>query len=166
VWGRARDVGASERESVERWRKLVSEKMGTWEGCEIEVAQTSKSAVSQVSKPAMFRTIERLLTSHALPIWKSAIQQVRKPALRSEEQPEKSETSKYRGKPRREFEDEDNQNPNRDQLGERKHKLLGANVTRPRPSPFAHFPFSIFRVCFGFRIWDVSSRFTLHAPTL
>ena len=39
------------------------------------VAQTSKSAVSRVSKPAN-RT-----TSNAPPIWKSAIQQVGKPAL-------------------------------------------------------------------------------------
>ena len=40
------------------------------------VAQTSESAVSPVSKPA------RRTTSDALPIWKSAIQQVWKPALR------------------------------------------------------------------------------------
>jgi hypothetical protein len=39
------------------------------------VAQTSESAVSQVSKPA------RRTTTNALPIWKSAIQQVWKPAL-------------------------------------------------------------------------------------
>ena len=41
------------------------------------VAQTSKSAVSRVSKPAS-RT-----TSYTLPIWKSAMQQVWKPALRA-----------------------------------------------------------------------------------
>ena len=40
------------------------------------VAQTSKSAVSPASKPA------RLTTTRALPIWKSAIQRVWKPALR------------------------------------------------------------------------------------
>jgi hypothetical protein len=40
------------------------------------VAQTSKSAVSQVSKPANAPHFD------ALPIWKSAIRQVWKPALR------------------------------------------------------------------------------------
>ncbi len=40
------------------------------------VAQTSKSAVSRVSKPAGRATL------NDLPIWKSAIQQVWKPALR------------------------------------------------------------------------------------
>jgi len=45
-----------------------------WKG---PVAQTSKSAVSRVSKPA-----DRP-TSHAPPIWKSATQQVWKPALRA-----------------------------------------------------------------------------------
>src|SRR5437879_66407 len=39
------------------------------------VAQTSKSAVSRVSKPAGGTTF------HSLPTWKSAIQQVWKPAL-------------------------------------------------------------------------------------
>jgi serine protease Do len=41
----------------------------------IDVAQTSKSAVSRVSKPAGHTKVE--------PIWKSAIQQVWKPALRN-----------------------------------------------------------------------------------
>src|SRR5207302_5316171 len=41
------------------------------------VAQTSQSAVSRVSKPA------NRVTSLAPPIWKSAIQQVWKPALRN-----------------------------------------------------------------------------------
>jgi hypothetical protein len=40
-----------------------------------KVAQTSKSAVSRVSQPA------RPTASEALPIWKSATQQVWKPAL-------------------------------------------------------------------------------------
>ena len=56
------------------------------------VAQTSKSAVSQASKPATATAL------YNLPIWKSAIQQVWKPALRkadftenSEERPESME---------------------------------------------------------------------------
>ena len=53
------------------------------------VAQTSKSAVSRVSKPAGRPHPQRLALPHAsetalpLPIWKSAIQQVGKPALRT-----------------------------------------------------------------------------------
>ena len=42
------------------------------------VAQTSKSAVSRVSKPA------GRAVSSTLPTWKSAIQQVWKPALRAD----------------------------------------------------------------------------------
>jgi hypothetical protein len=47
-----------------------------------EVAQISKSAVSQVSKPARLENFNALQTFHAQPIWKSAIRQVWKPALR------------------------------------------------------------------------------------
>jgi hypothetical protein len=43
-----------------------------------KVAQTSKSAVSRVSQPASPTTAE------ALPIWKSATQQVWKPALQQD----------------------------------------------------------------------------------
>jgi len=46
------------------------------------VPQTSKSAVSQVSKPASRAIFGRATQFHALPIWKSAIRQVWKPALR------------------------------------------------------------------------------------
>src|SRR6185436_5657360 len=46
------------------------------------VAQTSKSAVSQVSKPAELTHTRHAANFHALPTWKSAIQQVWKPALR------------------------------------------------------------------------------------
>jgi hypothetical protein len=46
------------------------------------VPQTSKSAVSQVSKPADRPAFGRATHCHALPIWKSAIQQVWKPAVR------------------------------------------------------------------------------------
>ena len=48
-----------------------------WAGraCLLSVAQTSKSAVSRVSKPGNGNAVE--------PTWKSAIQQVGKPALRS-----------------------------------------------------------------------------------
>ena len=55
----------------------------------LPVAQTSKSAVSRVSKPAGRPTTgdapagrTRRETPRPLPIWKSAIQQVWKPALR------------------------------------------------------------------------------------
>jgi len=48
------------------------------------VTQTSKSAVSQVSKPAGRTTIERARSFPALPIGKSATQQFWKPALRRE----------------------------------------------------------------------------------
>jgi hypothetical protein len=47
------------------------------------VAQTFKSAVSQVSKPARRVSPGRVIRSDALPIWKSAIRQVWKPALRA-----------------------------------------------------------------------------------
>src|SRR5439155_7156262 len=48
-----------------------------WCGDANRVAQTSQSAVSRVSKPANCATLP------APPIWKSAIQQVWKPALRN-----------------------------------------------------------------------------------
>jgi hypothetical protein len=46
------------------------------------VAQTSKSAVSRVSKPAGGEMFCVPAVSHDQPTWKSAIQQVGKPALR------------------------------------------------------------------------------------
>ena len=45
------------------------------------VAQTSKSAVSRVSKPAASQHDERARTSDRTPVWNPAIQQVWKPAL-------------------------------------------------------------------------------------
>jgi hypothetical protein len=48
----------------------------------VNVAQTSKSAVSQVSKPARRANVQDAWNYLTLPIWKSAIQQVWKPALR------------------------------------------------------------------------------------
>jgi hypothetical protein len=41
------------------------------------VAQTSKSAVSRVSKPACLPPVRRARTCDALPIWKSALRQMR-----------------------------------------------------------------------------------------
>jgi len=51
-------------------------------GAENPVAQTSKSAVSRVTKPACRPPIQRAQPLDAKPIWKSAKQQVWKPALR------------------------------------------------------------------------------------
>ena len=45
------------------------------------VAQTSKSAVSRVSKPAILAQCGHATHFRTPPIWKSAIQQVWKPAL-------------------------------------------------------------------------------------
>jgi hypothetical protein len=53
----------------------------SWRKSTGEVAQTSKSAVSQVSQPARLDIFDALRMFHARPIWKSAIQQVWKPAL-------------------------------------------------------------------------------------
>jgi hypothetical protein len=48
------------------------------------VAQTSQSAVSRVSKPARATNFNHSRPFQTLPIWKSAIQQVWKPALLSD----------------------------------------------------------------------------------
>src|SRR5437667_7931837 len=47
------------------------------------VAPTSKSAVSRISKSAAVEIVEGHWLSGDLPIWKSAMQQVWKPALRA-----------------------------------------------------------------------------------
>jgi hypothetical protein len=49
------------------------------------VAQVFLPAVSQVFKPAGRPSTQRARHFHALPIWKSAIQQVWKPALQSDD---------------------------------------------------------------------------------
>ena len=51
------------------------------------VAQTSQSAVSRVSKPADGESFCALRRTRVQPTWKSAIQQVGKPALRADSGP-------------------------------------------------------------------------------
>ena len=55
-------------------------RIGTMDRARV-VAQTSKSAVSRVSKPAGRLRVPASLLSGAQPTWKSALQQVWKPAL-------------------------------------------------------------------------------------
>ena len=89
VWRRRRDTSGARRAWVCRagadgglwWRKPdeCKRRKGI---VACPVAPTSKSAVSRISKSATLETLNGCGSFGALPIWKSAIQQVWKPALR------------------------------------------------------------------------------------